>query len=185
MRRYCASRSMKTLETSLVEWKRASLGHTHQGDHPLETSLVEWKRRVSILVLSAFVRALETSLVEWKLGSWSAEVAGGNSLETSLVEWKLVTFLLLGKRTLCLGNFLSGMETPSPPAQHPSARGTLETSLVEWKHGYTVKEIQAFLTLETSLVEWKLRMVSPLLKRISSLGNFLSGMETVDRRYAR
>ena len=98
-----------------------------------------------------------------------------------------------------LGNFLSGMETPTkrdhqnPPSpletslvewKHIPAHSTrpllstLETSLVEWKPAYSVRYRVLVPTLETSLVEWKRGKRGIWDSSYFHLGNFLSGMET-------
>jgi len=105
---------------------------------------------------------------------------------------------------LLLGNFLSGMETLALLASGQITAFTLETSLVEWKQiggpdcylrsrpletslvewkrgwGVFIPRLRA--ALETSLVEWKLSGHILCDSLGSSLGNFLSGMETKDAR---
>ena len=128
------------------------------------------------------------------------ELPGVLALETSLVEWKQPQAQQQGRTATDLGNFLSGMETGSHPADQGCRRGaletslvewkrflsllrrvkraTLETSLVEWKQRSLLDNILGDTALETSLVEWKLTRVSRSSKLNTCLGNFLSGMET-------
>ena len=103
------------------------------------------------------------------------------------------------RRSRCLGNFLSGMETINSEQQRKDdhaletslvewkrpcriGRGSLvyslETSLVEWKHEDRSVIMHSRHALETSLVEWKPCSLRRLNVSPNSLGNFLSGMET-------
>ena len=53
---------------------------------------------------------------------------------------------------------------------------------MEWKLSFTVNDALPGVTLETSLVEWKQVFFLCLLKVRMSLGNFLSGMETLEQK---
>jgi len=71
------------------------------------------------------------------------------------------------------------METPSSFCGPNEGRASLETSLVEWKHVARTAPARSGGALETSLVEWKLAIWMCFWYIPVSLGNFLSGMETV------
>ena len=88
-------------------------------------------------------------------------------------------------RGIPLGNFLSGMETSLYVASC-SYVTTLETSLVEWKpQDRVILELARIASLETSLVEWKPEMGALSGGKSARLGNFLSGMETVQMQVRR
>ena len=57
---------------------------------------------------------------------------------------------------------------------------SLETSLVEWKQLKLRRVTRLCVTLETSLVEWKHHHAKANNIIPSFLGNFLSGMETIN-----
>ena len=106
--------------------------------------------------------ALETSLVEWKLGPGDFPAPEHDALETSLVEWKR--------------SFAAALKGGWSP---------LETSLVEWKlMGGKSRFAVSSGALETSLVEWKHKKQYRYMSA-EFLGNFLSGMETVQADRAR
>ena len=83
--------------------------------------------------------------------------AGREPLETSLVEWKQEGAVIRAKDV-----------------------AALETSLVEWKPNPPILPKNREASLETSLVEWKHKKQYRYMSAEFDLGNFLSGMETVD-----
>ena len=121
---------------------------------PLETSLVEWKLGTRGY-LSPLCRPLETSLVEWKHRFPAPGAQGVLALETSLVEWKPVSLETPKNIPNCLGNFLSGMETP---------------------HG--CREVDRGLYLGNFLSGMETGARRKGYPDFPPLGNFLSGMET-------
>ena len=105
----------RSLETSLVEWKRTKTSFSTKAISALGNFLSGMEtRNKGVLVAALPSSPLETSLVEWKHSSAGCHpilfIALGNFL--SGMETKRG----MGEvaRSTVLGNFLSGMETPGP-----------------------------------------------------------------------
>ena len=167
----------QSLETSLVEWKPQRPGAPRAPSASLGNFLSGMETGFTSFRYDALKPALETSLVEWKLFSSDMMKTDSGTLETSLVEWKLEPPESANPPLLCLGNFLSGMETRAlrrrdiPPLLLGNFLSGMETV---WGMG----EQDHRAPLETSLVEWKQDTGQNQSTRSIFLGNFLSGMET-------
>ena len=82
------------------------------------------------------------------------------------------------RRSRCLGNFLSGMETINSEQQRKDDHA-LETSLVEWKHIGAALPDEPQLGLGNFLSGMETAGAGGWGAGPASLGNFLSGMETI------
>ena len=194
-----------SLETSLVEWKRTPYAHPYDTGMYLGNFLSGMEtcpkprksppRRCLGNFLSGMEtqsphgraephQPLETSLVEWKLPLRRGGGRGRRYLGNFLSGMETPRHHVAEMLQLLLGNFLSGMETLALLASGQITAFTLETSLVEWKHAHLALDVDKKYPLETSLVEWKLLRRSERYSAWLYLGNFLSGMETLLRRYS-